>query len=65
MDSLQQAQQEYEIEVRSRAAQYIRELGLPLFDAMDKAQRDIATERQRKSRFARIARLAGMAAGSA
>ena len=60
MDQLQEEQQRYQAEVRARAAQLIRDEGLPLFDAMDKAQQQIATERVRAATRRRFAKVFGI-----
>lgn len=60
MDELQREQQRYEADVRALAARLIRDEGLPLFDAMDKAQQQVATERVRAATRRRFCKLFGI-----
>ena len=63
MDELDQEHSRYTREVRTRAAKLMREEGLPLFDAMDKAQEQIASERKAETRKNRIISLGQLFAG--
>ena len=49
-DDLAAENARYQIEVRNRAAKIMREEGLPMFNALDKAQKQIASERQAATR---------------
>lgn len=52
-DELQEENERYTRDVRTRAAQLMRDEGLPMFDAMEKAMELIAEERKRAASLRR------------
>ncbi len=56
-DELTRENDRYTSDVRNRAARIMREEGVPMFDAMDRAQNEIAAERKASTRQEELARI--------